>query len=845
MADRSPKTNQLILFKKLYEVVQHVHVARDRVGTKPGELYDTLRGFDTSKPKAMQNGLYPYFEDPDVLVANLVNPPISKEFVHACPNILSVLEPHLRFYIRDNLGYEEEIYFSDHTSGKLLGHLARVRRSDGSLEEIFGPRTRAGSNVGIRSFSWEYANKHEGDRIIGANLELYFGSLVELMNKNYLKFLFTNGLRNPYAKSLAPEKGKAGGDTEARQIANLRKRIETATANLKSTTITSNETDFAAGLKNDFRQIRVVVGWSVPKGDQKELIKMFRGSAENRREKMLNFLEALKVQQRTILLNLVDYTVNFQQEGPTTLSIRYVGSTDNYISSDTSDIFGSHNNKDEFMKKVVAIPVDEINTDDVWKEGYLESVIKSSKTLKGPDGQTLAGVIPGKLLEEMDVLLDKLNLNRLIHKGEAPSGGAQTKTEAESIKAWMGPVDVAIAKTQEALQEERNAFFLESLLERNKIFQAEVKADSKNKFNASEILEFNSQTTKIDDIKKRIKDIANANKRLKAGDATENQDAVSKDESITDKRADKRYVYFMRLGDIISTAMRNAQLRDDVNLILGSFSPYELGLPGYNNNHQFEGLYNLPISIEYYTQFFYDNVVASGRSSYPFKRFIDDMMAMVGRLLNEVNEYRLRVTFDMSLYSTFYSIKDAMKRDHMIFLTEAAIRSPEFPKNLKNLSMSGADRKQLYNYYVLFAKQMNHAKRKGIKSADEAEGIFHYIIGAECGIAKKFNFKKMEQAHFKALNIESAHFSSNSTTQAAAAARALFLPQNITIDMVGNTIHKNGDLIYVDSRMVLGKAANEVLALGGYYRVVKSKHTISSKGYETQIDCVFEKRTSG
>jgi hypothetical protein len=236
-------------------------------------------------------------------------------------------------------------------------------------------------------------------------------------------------------------------------------------------------------------------------------------------------------------------------------------------------------------------------------------------------------------------------------------------------------------------------------------------------------------------------------------------------------------------------------------------------------------------------------VVTSGRHKYPFKRFIDDLMSMMGRLLNEVNEYRLRVTFDMSLYSTFYALKDILKRDHMIFLTEASIR--QFPKNLKNLSLSNNQRQMLYSYYVLFTKQMNHAKRKGIKDEDEAEGIFHYIIGAECGIAKKFNFKKMEQAHFKALNIESAHYSSSSSTQAAAAARALFLPQNITIDMVGNTIHKNGDLIYVDSRMVLGAAANEVLSLGGYYRVVKSKHTISAKGYETQIDCVFEKRTAG
>jgi hypothetical protein len=62
--------------------------------------------------------------------------------------------------------------------------------------------------------------------------------------------------------------------------------------------------------------------------------------------------------------------------------------------------------------------------------------------------------------------------------------------------------------------------------------------------------------------------------------------------------------------------------------------------------------------------------------------------------------------------------------------------------------------------------------------------------------------------------------------------------------MFGNSIHKNGDLIYVDSRAALGEFANQILALGGYYRVVRSSNTISSRGFTTTVDAVFQHRTN-
>ena len=74
-------------------------------------------------------------------------------------------------------------------------------------------------------------------------------------------------------------------------------------------------------------------GWSIPKGVD---VSVYGGE-----KKFQNFKEGLQRTQRAIILNLIDYNVEFQQEGTATMSMKYVGSTDNYLATNSSDIFGS------------------------------------------------------------------------------------------------------------------------------------------------------------------------------------------------------------------------------------------------------------------------------------------------------------------------------------------------------------------------------------------------------------------------------------------------------------------------------------------------------------------------
>jgi hypothetical protein len=136
----------------------------------------------------------------------------------------------------------------------------------------------------------------------------------------------------------------------------------------------------------------------------------------------------------------------------------------------------------------------------------------------------------------------------------------------------------------------------------------------------------------------------------------------------------------------------------------------------------------------------------------------------------------------------------------------------------------------------VFETNTSHRGRTGNKAADERDGIYHYVIGSDKGLAKNFNFSRQETEYFQEMLIESNNLDDK--------IQALFLPQNVNLTMFGNTLHKNGDLIYIDSRPSLGSFAGPVLGIGGYYRVIRSTHEISNRGYETNLECVFELRVS-
>jgi hypothetical protein len=155
-------------------------------------------------------------------------------------------------------------------------------------------------------------------------------------------------------------------------------------------------------------------------------------------------------------------------------------------------------------------------------------------------------------------------------------------------------------------------------------------------------------------------------------------------------------------------------------------------------------------------------------------------------------------------------------------------------RNAQDNPLSVAGKYQ--HFYPIYETKISLGSRSGDRDADQKEGIYHYVIGSDKGLAKKFEFSRQDTQYFQEMLIESNNLDDK--------IQALFLPQNVSITMFGNTLHKNGDLIFVDSRPSLGSFAGPVLGIGGYYRVIRSAHQITNRGYETTLECVFELRVT-
>jgi len=213
----------------------------------------------------------------------------------------------------------------------------------------------------------------------------------------------------------------------------------------------------------------------------------------------------------------------------------------------------------------------------------------------------------------------------------------------------------------------------------------------------------------------------------------------------------------------------------------------------------------------------------------PFDQFFRSLMKTVSNMLSYAYRGTQRITFD---FTTFNS-KVTPPRGP---LSKAKFRSigrgAENPLVIR--TKKDGTPVQAHTYYSVFSRRLDHTNRLGVRSVDEAEGIYHYTLGADRGLAKTFNFSRQDTKYFQEMLIEASNMEDN--------IRALFLPQNVSIEMYGNGVHRNGDLIFVDSRAALGNWAGTKLGIGGYYRVIRSSHEISNRGYVTNLECVFELR---
>jgi len=399
-----------------------IRLPHNGVRSSIGSARDMLSSQNSSTPERIPltslQTCATYLGKPDELVNNLTmdtpdtTPPTA--FINATPAQLSLLQPRLDFWIRTNitdpndpkhiLPKDRPILFSDHVLASTQKKLAGFRAGEESGAILRGAD---GYNVGIKEFVWDYDNKHEGDRIIKAKLTLYFGSMAELTNQYYLDFLFADGKRNVNQRTASEHQ------TQRQKIAELQASLNARQAAVRNGSYNART---QSNVLRDSQQLKVIVGWETP---AQVVSSLFESEAEQKQ-----FYEAVSNSQRTLLLNITQYDINFNQNGSCEVTIEYIASTDSYIGSPSADIFSGRNwgssGRDNRDKAEIVADQGTFDhagiSNEVWKEGYLHKEYtdhdkeKGGKAFKRKNGMYYMEVYLDALIAEVEWLEEKLQL---------------------------------------------------------------------------------------------------------------------------------------------------------------------------------------------------------------------------------------------------------------------------------------------------------------------------------------------------------------------------------------------------------------------------------------------------
>ena len=285
-------------------------------------------------------------------------------------------------------------------------------------------------------------------------------------------------------------------------------------------------------------------------------------------------------------------------------------------------------------------------------------------------------------------------------------------------------------------------------------------------------------------------------------------------------------LFYFKLGDILEEALNGMHSFVGITprVVLGSFKPDVFDLPGVTTTDNYP-LADMPISADYFGQWFLQTFIQAEPpvERISFRRFVDALLNdLLAPIVNDAfaPEGKPKLSFSMT---SFVSSLDFARGD---IIDEANLIDVSQKQGSGNNLTSAAR----HDYFIIYAEQTDK-NLAGNFAEDTAKGIYHFTLGSDRGLVKTFTFSEKKMPQLRALNIENSQQGS-----------ALILPQDLDLTMVGNTLFRNGQILYVNADLTLGNAVATQLGLGGYYMVVKSSNTISMSTFETQLQCMWQKR---
>jgi hypothetical protein len=339
------------------------------------------------------------------------------------------------------------------------------------------------------------------------------------------------------------------------------------------------------------------------------------------------------------------------------------------------------------------------------------------------------------------------------------------------------------------------------------------------------------------------------------------QDGV-KDYPSEDMKVDNR-INFFYLGDLIYTMMdnmydENGNQNIDMNktkLLLSSFGTFGSFGEADTSQHKSFNIIDIPVSVEYFVEWFTQNVIKPKRLYYPLMDFIRDLTnnLVVNLLMDSCADRPIdtKMRFNTANFVFVGTGNEANTDPFMDFKSKANFPiidlADYYGNGLPLLSDKEGEKniEDFYNYIAIYpiTTTVVHPGN-GKRYEDEEKGIYHFQIGSDKGLLKKITFSKSDTQYLR-----ESRFLRNGVD----GLMQLSAVYKVSLKMVGNTIYYPGMDLFVDPVGIGGPkfkpSDKDSLAyktgIGGYHLVTRVNSTIAPGKFETTVEATWHNSGAG
>jgi hypothetical protein len=566
----------------------------------------------------------------------------------------------------------------------------------------------------------------------------------------------------------------------------------------------------------DYR-LRVRVGWRVPEDCSNYIDDEFK--------------QAIEKCNKLYLFELIGHNLSFKMNGKISLTINYQGALEGAFESERSDLIGL-----EALSRRVGANAKGTVKENLEKYNNLkkemdaltkkkdEIVNYSQQFKREPDTKKIDKEIKKKEEEIQKIKKELLNyiyssfLNDLYGNSEIYS--------IEIIEEWFKtePFKSTATLLQNltgALGSTSSPFY--QAFYRSAASQDFIVKDPEVHKISNTVSKFvgRSDTDEIYQIEARTDIVSIADDGIEFEVDTPEGVGTEPDVDEGELDADKIKIAFFTYGDLIQSVLKsiNSPELDRYRIILG-------GIKYYNNQTQTTYIMNLadiPISVDLFNQWFFNTVIKERKEVFYLKHFILDslntlVVPLLGFKSGTGQPLFANYTPDISIITSSQDLprKKRLKDADIVQLVRTSEK--EIKKSTKT-----------YQYMLVNLLWPTPGSLVGNLENDLINGVQHIRIGQTDGLLKNISFEKTDFSEYRSARMVG--------DQLNTAGEILREQYDCTVNLIGNPLFYNGSYFFVDSSYMgdIGRAAQNLLGVGGYYLINGIETTIQPHKYDMTV----------